>query len=34
MSAGRQESLADLRGDISALTASIRALSRSPTGRV
>ncbi len=31
MSAGRQESLADLRGDISALTASIRALSR--TGR-
>jgi hypothetical protein len=33
MSAGRQESLADLRGDISALTASIRALSRSPIGR-
>ena len=31
ISAGRQESLADLRGDISALTASVRALSR--TGR-
>ncbi|PLL14129.1 biopolymer transporter ExbB [Tabrizicola sp. TH137] len=34
MSAGRQESLADLRGDIAALTAAIRQLSRSaPAGR-
>ena len=33
MSAGRQESLADLRGDISALTASVRALARTPMGR-
>lgn len=33
MSAGRLESLADLRGDISALTASVRVLARSPTGR-
>jgi hypothetical protein len=33
MSAGRQESLADLRGDLSALTAAIRQLSRGPAGR-
>jgi hypothetical protein len=33
MSAGRQESLADLRGDISALTAAIRQLGRSSAGR-
>jgi hypothetical protein len=33
MSAGRQETLADLRGDISALTAAIRQLGRSTTGR-
>ena len=33
ISAGRQESLADLRGDISALTASVRQLSRLATGR-
>ncbi len=34
LSAGRQESIADLRGDISALTASVRALARGPAGRV
>jgi len=33
ISAGRQESTADLRGDISALTASVRALARGPVGR-
>lgn len=33
ISAGRQESIADLRGDISALTASVRALARAPVGR-
>lgn len=33
MSAGRQESLADLRGDISALTASVRQLARGAAGR-
>lgn len=33
MSAGRQESIADLRADLSALTAAIRQLSRSTTGR-
>jgi hypothetical protein len=33
MSAGRQETLADLRGDIAALTAAIRQLGRSSTGR-
>lgn len=33
MSAGRQESLADLRGDISALTASVRQLARGAVGR-
>jgi hypothetical protein len=33
MSAGRQETLADLRGDISALTAAIRQLGRSTAGR-
>jgi len=33
MSAGRQESLADLRGDIGALTAAIRQLSRGTVGR-
>lgn len=33
MSAGRQESLADLRADLSSLTAAIRQLSRSGTGR-
>jgi hypothetical protein len=33
MSAGRQETLADLRGDISALTAAIRQLGRSTMGR-
>jgi hypothetical protein len=34
MSAGRQESLADLRADIASLTAAIRQLSRSaPAGR-
>lgn len=33
MSAGRQESLADLRGDISALTASVRQLARGVLGR-
>lgn len=33
MSAGRQESLADLRGDISALTASVRQLARGALGR-
>jgi hypothetical protein len=34
MSAGRQESLADLRGDISALTASVRQLARGVLGKV
>jgi hypothetical protein len=33
MSAGRQESLADLRGDIASLTAAIRQLSRGAVGR-
>lgn len=33
ISAGRQESVADLRGDIAALTAAIRTLSRGTTGR-
>jgi hypothetical protein len=33
LSAGRQESMADLRGDISALTAAIRQLSRTGVGR-
>jgi hypothetical protein len=33
MAAGRQETLADLRGDISALTAAIRQLGRATTGR-
>lgn len=33
ISAGRQESIADLRGDISALTAAIRQLSRTGIGR-
>ena len=33
MSAGRQESLADLRADLSSLTAAIRQLSRSGSGR-
>ena len=33
MSAGRQESTADLRADLSALTAAIRQLSRGTTGR-
>ena len=33
ISAGRQESLADLRGDISALTASVRQLARSTPAR-
>ena len=33
ISAGRQESLADLRGDISALTASVRQLARGAVGR-
>jgi hypothetical protein len=33
ISAGRQESVADLRSDIAALTNAIRQLSRSPTGR-
>lgn len=33
ISAGRQESIADLRGDISTLTASIRQLSRATPGR-
>lgn len=33
MSAGRQESIADLRGDIGALTQAIRQLSRTNTGR-
>ena len=33
MSAGRQESIADLRGDLSALTAAIRTLSRGTVGR-
>lgn len=33
ISAGRQESIADLRGDLSALTAAIRQLSRGPLGR-
>ena len=33
ISAGRQESMADLRGDLSALTAAIRALSRGTVGR-
>ena len=33
ISAGRQESTADLRGDISALTASVRSLARGPVGR-
>ena len=33
MSAGRQESLADLRGDIASLTAAIRQLSRGTVGR-
>lgn len=33
MSAGRQETLADLRTDIAALTAAIRQLGRSPAGR-
>lgn len=34
LSAGRQESLADLRGDLSALTASVRQLVRGAQGRV
>jgi hypothetical protein len=33
MAAGRQETLADLRGDIAALTAAIRQLSRGTVGR-
>ncbi len=33
MSAGRQESIAELRGDLSALTAAIRTLSRGTVGR-
>ncbi len=33
MSAGRQESIADLRGDLGALTQAIRQLSRANTGR-
>ncbi|MES2844886.1 MAG: biopolymer transporter ExbB [Pseudomonadota bacterium] len=33
ISAGRQESIADLRGDLSALTAAIRQLSRGTAGR-
>lgn len=33
ISAGRQESMADLRGDIAALTAAIRTLSRGTAGR-
>lgn len=33
LSAGRQESLADLRGDLSALTASVRQLARGVPGR-
>jgi hypothetical protein len=33
LSAGRQESVADLRGDISALTAAIRQMSRTSVGR-
>lgn len=33
ISAGRQESIADLRGDITALTTAIRALSRGAVGR-
>jgi hypothetical protein len=33
MAAGRQESLADLRGDLSALTASVRQLARGVPGR-
>lgn len=33
ISAGRQESMADLRGDLSALTAAIRQLSRGTAGR-
>jgi hypothetical protein len=33
ISAGRQETLADLRADLSALTTAIRALSRTPAGR-
>lgn len=33
ISAGRQESIADLRGDLSALTAAIRQLSRTGIGR-
>ena len=33
MAAGRQEALADLRGDIAALTAAIRQLSRGTVGR-
>lgn len=33
ISAGRQESIADLRADLTALTTAIRALSRGPVGR-
>lgn len=33
ISAGRQESIADLRGDLTALTAAIRAMSRGTVGR-
>lgn len=33
ISAGRQESVTDLRGDLGAVTAAIRQLSRAPTGR-
>jgi hypothetical protein len=33
ISAGRQESIADLRGDLGALTQAIRQLSRANTGR-
>ena len=33
MAAGRQEALADLRGDLAALTAAIRQLSRGTVGR-
>jgi hypothetical protein len=33
ISAGRQESVADLRGDLSALTAAMRQMNRANTGR-
>jgi hypothetical protein len=33
LSAGRQETVADLRGDLAALSTAIKALARGTTGR-